>query len=288
MPEAQIILSKLLLNIQTKYFESIIRFDSVDIFVNNSRNLYKILLKPVEGAFRDKDNIFIVPDRFLRYLTFESLLSSEVPIDSIRKWGIQAYSNLPYLIKKYNICYETSITNALNNFNNLYQGKSDSLLTFMDMVYLLERSEVKKDSIRDQIVGLPFIWYLNEAFKNSSNMVLPRLMSSLEEQYSIVDNFSHDVVLGYQREQAIEDRIKQSKFIENFKYIYLGTYAIINELNPSLSGIVFAEDTIETKEDGYLNLIEIFNLKLNADLIAISKLIIGQSADPDEPEAFHG
>jgi CHAT domain-containing protein len=72
----------------------------------------------------------------------------------------------------------------------------------------------------------------------------------------------------FRREQASEDIIKQQT-LTDYKIIHFATHAIIDDKKPGRSAIVLTLDQ-DPKEDGLLQMREVFNLKLNADLITLS------------------
>jgi CHAT domain-containing protein len=65
---------------------------------------------------------------------------------------------------------------------------------------------------------------------------------------------------------ADEDQIKSSS-IKDYKYLHFATHGIVDEKNPELSRIFLSAGE---NEDGNLYSGEIYNLELNADLVALS------------------
>jgi CHAT domain-containing protein len=57
----------------------------------------------------------------------------------------------------------------------------------------------------------------------------------------------------------------------SYRYVHFATHGFLNSLHPELSGLVLTMfDEQGTPEDGFLRAHEIFNLKLNADLVVLS------------------
>ncbi len=68
------------------------------------------------------------------------------------------------------------------------------------------------------------------------------------------------------KKDATEDYFKKSD-LTSFKYIHLATHGLVNESKPELSRIFLNANDIE---DGFLYAGDIYNLAINADLVALS------------------
>ncbi|MEL6815712.1 MAG: tetratricopeptide repeat protein [Cyanobacteria bacterium J06598_3] len=66
--------------------------------------------------------------------------------------------------------------------------------------------------------------------------------------------------------------------LENYSLLHLATHGFINPVNPQLSGIVLSlvDEQGQLKENGFLRLHDIFNLKLAAELVVLSACQTGQ------------
>ncbi|MCD4656942.1 MAG: CHAT domain-containing protein, partial [Planctomycetes bacterium] len=85
---------------------------------------------------------------------------------------------------------------------------------------------------------------------------------------SISNLFKDEMTFNmFLREDANEDMFK--KMATEAKYLHIATHGILSEENPAFSGLVLSTNP-ESKEDGFCYLIEIYNMKLKADLVVLS------------------
>ena len=68
--------------------------------------------------------------------------------------------------------------------------------------------------------------------------------------------------------QANEAFIKSGE-LSKYKYIHIATHGFVNSENPELSGILLAYNP-DIEEDGILHSGEIYNLRLNSELVVLS------------------
>jgi CHAT domain-containing protein len=71
-----------------------------------------------------------------------------------------------------------------------------------------------------------------------------------------------------ERNLASEENFK-SQTLTDFRIIHFATHAFIDDQKPARSSIVLALDQ-DPREDGFLQMREIFNLKMQADLVVLS------------------
>lgn len=145
---------------------------------------------------------------------------------------------LPYLIKKYNISYTYSSLLFLNNIKN-------------------STLNVKN---RNGLLMAPVDF-------NYNNFLLPSLPGTEEECESISmklkkQSINVDLLLN---DEAMESTFKEAKN-KKYAFIHLATHGLINENQPALSRLYFGSGT----EDGRLYTSEIYNLKLESDLVTLS------------------
>jgi CHAT domain-containing protein/Tfp pilus assembly protein PilF len=214
-----------------------------DFFTQAGNTLYNELIKPAEPFLSRKSKLIIIPDGVLNYLPFEVLLNENKKPDAAA-----SYSDIPYLVRKYPISYGQSAS-VLKTLiaQNVKEGESFSenkkLLAFGDPVY--------EDTLAN------------------SHAKYPRLKFSGEEVNQIATFFNNGSAKIYLRKDATEENVKQDGEIGKFNYIHFATHGNIDEVKPDLSSLVLTQDN-NSEEDGFLQASEIFNLKLNADLVVLS------------------
>ena len=100
---------------------------------------------------------------------------------------------------------------------------------------------------------------------NLSN--LKPLPNSKDEVKQIGGLFSQKLILT--GADATEERIKPPNFMMDFSYFLFATHSKIDESNIRASGLVLTQDS-DPREDGFLQIREIFNLNIRAKLVVLS------------------
>ena len=213
--------------------------DNYKNFLNASSNLYSKLIEPVENIIQKK-KLIIIPDGALGYIPFEILLTENVENEEIR------FNDLPYLIKEHVISYNYSAT--------IYN-------------YLLNR---EKNSVDKTVLALSPSFESNKSFEDrfladlQSRGEFSELKGAKEETIMINEMFGGDL---YRDSTATESLFKE--IAHNYKILHIATHGVINDENPMLSKLLFYQGN-DTTEDGLLNVSELFNMELNAELAVLS------------------
>ena len=97
----------------------------------------------------------------------------------------------------------------------------------------------------------------------------PRLEFSGKEIENISSYFTEGSSDLYLRNRATEEGLKRIPELNNFNYIHFATHGLIDENKPDLSSLVLTSGK-NSVEDGFLQAAEVFNMKLNADLVVLS------------------
>jgi CHAT domain-containing protein/Tfp pilus assembly protein PilF len=208
--------------------------------------LFELLVKP--GLLQNTKKIIIVPDDVLYLFPFETLMTEAAG----REW----------LIKAYNIAYIPSLS---------------SLRELLDRSRSDRSREPRKDilAIGDPDYGAGEIERPANAGLSSGQMTslgyssrFPRLKYSGQEVREIASLFKpqkRDVLL---RNQATEKKFK-SENLSDYRILHFATHALIDDKKPARSAIVLSLGQ-DSSEDGFIQMREVFNLRLHADLVVLS------------------
>lgn len=246
-----------------KFVRAIKTFDK-QAYVTADSILYSKLFAPVESRIQSLEKLVIVPSGDLFYLPFEALFN---PADSKEMDAIIAasrYTDIPYLIKKYDISYHVSNSLYLQSKQSENRKLPPSFAGFApvfdDSSAAARSSEPLAlravDSLRSEIVG---------------GLSYSTLEYSDDEVASIQDLFQqhHKKAKIYLRDDASEENFKSH--LKEYKYIHLATHGFLNKEHPDLSGVLFAiPHDHNVQEDGVLYSGEMFNLNTQADLAVLS------------------
>jgi CHAT domain-containing protein/Tfp pilus assembly protein PilF len=204
--------------------------------------LFKTLVSP--GLDKNIKTIIFVPDDILHFLPFETLITNSEKTD--------------WLIKRYKIAYAPSIS----SLREIIQRKKSSekkpkkdLLAFGDPYFGKFETEGNWNSALIQ-------FFSNDAIN------LSRLRYTGLELDKISALFAKSKQKIFQREYASKEQLKNNN-LEEFKIIHFATHSVIDDKDPTRSSIVLSLHQ-EQNEDGFLQVREIYNLKLNSDLVTLS------------------
>lgn len=213
------------------------------------QELYELLLKP--GLVDGIKNLIIIPDDILNLLPFETLLTAD--------------QNSDWLIKKYTVYY------------------APSLSSLRELAHRQNRKNRPKPQHNLLAVGDPYYGDLEEKYPELSTKAIfqdfytltdlkfYRLRYSHEEVKRISSLIPRSTVL--EREKASEDLVKSANLVD-YKIIHFAAHGLIDDQKPARSAIILTLDN-DPAEDGFLQMREVFNLKLNAELAVLSSCQTG-------------
>jgi CHAT domain-containing protein/tetratricopeptide (TPR) repeat protein len=223
------------------------------------------------------NQIYIIPDEELSQIPFETLLIKKTE----NQWtGMQDsvfFTKLPYLISKYAISYAYSGTLLLKTEGKkLNQGQVEisSLNDWLALAPVFDdenssgTSLQTRELLRNMENSAPDSSRVRGSLLNGNYVsALPGTEEEVTSIYRLFDKKSQAAkVLTHHL--ANESFVKSDE-ISKFRFIHFATHGFVNSENPELSGILMAQIT-DGKEDGILYSGEIYNLKLNADLVVLS------------------
>lgn len=200
-----------------------------------ANNVFAEILEPVLTEVPGKSNLIIVPDGLIHYVAFDALLQ-EAPTS-------ENYSSLAYLVKDYSV---------LNHY-------SAQLLT-------LNRAQISNDS---RFIGFApeFSQQVALATRLAADSVLRDQLQALPEAQNEV-KAGADIFGGVSKigDEASEVNFRNDN---NYRIIHIATHTIIDNEDPLNSTLVFA-DPQDSTSDGLLHTYELYNLNLQANLVALS------------------
>ncbi|MBL6446454.1 CHAT domain-containing protein [Fulvivirga sp. 29W222] len=191
----------------------------------------EILATPLKNIDTTKINTLrIIPDGLLGLIPFETLLTQPVHKQA------EDYRSLPYLFKKFNISYGYSAT-SMFKFN-----------------------EHKKSVSSAQVLAFA----PSELTPSVKTADLAPLKSNLQEVFHLNNYFDHHNLTG---EEATETAFKEK--IKDYPIAHLAMHAIIDDEDPMYSKLLFAPSK-DTLEDGMLHTFELYNMRLNTQMVVLS------------------
>ena len=261
-------------------------FDTAQAYV-----LYRNLLKPVEGAWKDATDLLVVSSSPLDQIPLSALPTSPVKLDADSDLLFSKYRHVPWLIRKASITMLPSVS-SLITLRNLTPGdpRRKAFAGFGDPVFnqeQLAQSPDRKD-IRGTVslasrgaasVRVRGIRITDKGRLDSHNITtaqlgkLNRLPDTAEEIKSVAQavgaDAGRDVFLG---KDASKRRVKTMDLSDR-KIISFATHALVpGDLDgldqPALA--LSAPSVTGDNDDGLLTMGEIMKLKLNADWVVLS------------------
>ncbi len=204
--------------------------------------LFRMLVLP--GLDEKTEKLIFVPDGILHYLPFEALLSQK----DKKRW----------LIEDYKIAYTPSISSLREIIRHKriseIKPKKD-LLAFGDPFF---GSDEEVASARASSQSISPVGAFNVSRLEFSGMEVERIASL----------FKKTKIDVFKRKEASEEKLKDLN-LGDYKILHLATHCLIDNKKPDRSSIVFSIGNAQA-EDEILQMREVFNLKMNSDLITLS------------------
>jgi CHAT domain-containing protein len=233
-------------------------------YADDAYGLYRQLLLPAAGELRDKRHMIVVPDGFLYSLSFEALLTEPVA------GGGPPERNLPYLIRKLSVSYIPSanvlaqlLTERLPNRggrdgNKLFVGFADP--SQGPIGTLVTDDGCARTAIPKSGGAAGARW--------SGLGPLPALPAARNEVCRIASLFPPAAAVVFVGPDATEENVKTSPVVTSARNLHFAAHGHLDEAHPDRSGIELAPSA--SGEDGLLQVREIMNLELHADLVVLS------------------
>ena len=176
------------------------------------------------------NDLVIIPTGRMGIIPFETLLTKDAAKNS-------SFKDMPYLLNRFSIRYEFSAGLVL-------QKKKETQTTKASAMLCAPVTFPEKENLSD--------------------------LPGTESEVNAIANLFKEKNIGnriYLKGQASEAAIK-SGALKDYSLIHFATHGVVDENNPELSRIFLQSDS--DAEDGNLFAGEIYNLELNANLVALS------------------
>jgi len=234
---------------------------SVADFIVASRDLYRMLLGPVDSGILGK-KLLIVPDSWLHYLPFQMLLAGDAsprPIaeEETAKVGVEPrrfgwfkvgscredFRSLPFLVRQNPIAYIPSA----------------NILTALKAKERVPRDHPE----RTDFVGFAPVYSASVMGGGRKLSALPRTKTEIE---SIASLFGSSKVALHLGEAATRTAVC-SGTLASYRFIHFATHGLADFAQPQYSALVFYP---EHNGHNLLYVSEIMDLRLNAELVVLS------------------
>lgn len=252
------------------------RAESHETYWSKAAELSQILFGQLAQQLSGK-RLLIVADGALQYLPFEALPGPETPPDS-RAGPAAANDAIPLAIK-HEVVYLPSAATLIALRREAARPKtaSKSIFVLADPVFDKGDARVKMAIARsDAAEGStgPSV-----TIKSASGPNFPRLPSTRREAEVIVSLLPEDT-RAVATDFAANREMALSAELGRYRIVHIATHSIVNSSHPELSGIVLSMVNEQGQpEDGFLQLHDIYSLKLDAELVVLSACNTGLGKD---------
>jgi CHAT domain-containing protein len=206
-------------------------------------DLYTTLLEPLNLPKNKK--LTIIPDDILSYLPFEILVTKDETFDRIN------YNELAYLVKDREIGYSYSakvLFNHLNKDRDPEKKLAAFAPTYKNIDNVTEFKTRTRQEYREKLYPLKGI---------------------KKEARQITEIIPGDAFTDM---EATEDTFKSQS--GNYDILHLAMHTLVNDEEPMYSKMAFTQKDF-TREDGFLNTYEIYNLNLDSRMAVLSSCNTG-------------
>jgi len=220
-----------------------------DAYARSAHLLHEALLAPIEGRLKGND-LVIIPDGPLNAVPFDALL--ERPVNARPEDARQ----LPYVLRNHAVSYAYFATVLLQG---LRRGKESPPDEFVGFAPGFDAGTGPAQQPRP----LP-----------ASRKEVTELRGLFAKRAGLFGGWFSGRSRVYLGRDATEHRLK-SAGLERYRYVHLATHGIVDEEHPRLSRLLLAPDA-GSGDDGVLSLGDVYNLRLNADLVVLSACDTGR------------
>lgn len=215
-----------------------------EAFARQSHQLYQKLLAPaMDAGISGKNSLIIIPDGKLGQLPFD-ILVNEAP-------EVSNYENLNYVLKDHKVRYLHAATFLSGRLQGDGAIKSDELLAFAPVFDKNSSITVTRDG--NYLGQIPFA---QEEVENIKKVIKATTFSG---------------------QNATEGRFKALVSSESYNILHFATHAVVDNESPNFTRLLFANEK-DSVNDGKLHAYELYNMKIDANLVTLSACNTGIGA----------
>jgi CHAT domain-containing protein len=251
------------------------------LYRERALGLSRMLLGPVAGQLGEK-RLLIVAEGVLQYIPFDALPAPEQESDEPRGPGDDAL-----LVSHHEVVTLPSISTLVGIRRERARESPPGGVVAILADPVFSSRDARLQGTEDLLAGAePTVADERttrsalRTFRDSGDATnLPRLRHALKEAEAITavaPSGSWMLAKGFAacRETAMSDAIGR------YQIVHFATHSLVNSEHPELSGIVLSMlDERGTRKDGFLQLHDIYNLNLSADLVVLSACDTGLGKD---------
>jgi CHAT domain-containing protein/Tfp pilus assembly protein PilF len=248
-------------------------FAKADNFLQAAADLSRLLLAPVASQLGNK-RLVIIGEGALQYLPFGAL---PVPPTSISAATAEGVRYVPLLTEHEIVSAPSaSVLAILRREMTNRPAAPKSVAVFADPVFRDDDLRINAKRIKSarQSTASTKASMTPSAVERSANDVglngFVRLRFSRQEAEAIA-GFAPPQKRLTALDFVASHLTARSADLSQYRVIHFATHGLLNSRQPELSGVVLSlVDEQGKPQDGFLRLNEIYNLKLNADLVVLS------------------
>ena len=250
-------------------------------YSETANELSQMLLGPVAAQLGNR-RLLIVADGALRYIPFAALAAppiaavntSTTPTETMTAGQRTARP----LIADHEIVNlpSASTLSALRRDAAARQMAPKTVAVIADPVFsaddvrLSSRSTRQAGDVAGRLTSEPLQASLRDTGIAGGASKLPRLMNTRREALAILD-----LAQAGSRKRALDFDASRatasSPELGQYRIVHFATHGLVNDVHPELSGLVLSlVDETGQPQDGFLRLIDVYNLSLPAELVVLS------------------
>jgi CHAT domain-containing protein len=238
--------------------EPLLERSEIDRHVQLAKQVYADLIGPIRDQIQGKHHLVIVPDADLFYLPFEAIIDANAKLDG----PADSLASQPYLGKSYNFSYapSASVLVTLYRLRKSPSSVQHPLLAFGDPA-------VQSTPASSQIA------LSTRGAYEKMGIGFDRLPYSAEEVRGIMAVYgispeSGSVYLG----RNATKKALVGLDLSQYRTLHFATHAVMGDEVKWITqpALIFSPDSTGSPDSDVLKMSEIFDLRLNADLVVLS------------------